>query len=349
MDEKIRVGILGAGRAGDGMHGRELKLYPDKFEITAICDIDAERAEMCAEKYQCRSFSDPDAFFKAGGFDLVAVATYSKTHMQYTRQALESGYYTIIEKPIAITYEEAKELLVLDKKFPGKLFCRQNRRFEAAFQHVRELLATGIIGKVHTIKLMRNSFSRRNDWQMLQCNGGGQLNNWGPHLIDHALQFMNYKVQSVWGELKRTAAMGDADDSIKLLMRDFDGLTVDIEIFGGAALPSNAYEIYGSRGALMVDSTEADIKMRYVEPTYELKPYPIIEGHPNGFKFADNATIPWVRQTIMVKPSNGWNMERFYLAVYEAVKGIAPFPIKAEEAVEVTRITAEVRKQNPGF
>ena len=47
---------------------------------------------------------------------------------------------------------------------------------------------------------------------LIDC-GGGQLNNWGPHIIDHALQFLDYKVAEVWSDLKRVAAVGDAEKS----------------------------------------------------------------------------------------------------------------------------------------
>lgn len=349
MSDKIKIGIVGMGRAGDGMHCTELKRFADKFEVSAVCDKDAERAEAMGKKYSCPFYTSIEDLLAAKKVELVAVATYSLDHLKNVEQALDAGYSVIAEKPLALNYAAGKRYLELDAKYPGKLFCRQNRRFEAAFQHVTEILASGILGKIHTIKLCRNSFNRRNDWQVLKKNGGGQLNNWGPHLIDHALQFLNYEVASVWGELKQTAAMGDADDAVKILLRNGKGLTVDIEISGGVALPSNTYEIYGSRGALSVDPQEQDIKMRYVDPEYELKPFPVIEGHPDGFKFSDNAKIPWIRKTIMVKPASGLDVGSFYGKVYDAMRNGETFPITAKQAVEVIRITEEIRKQNPQF
>jgi len=349
MGDKIKVGILGMGRAGDGMHTREMSLFKDKFELAAVCDIDAARAEAMGKKHSCAFYSDIKEFLASKKMELVVVATFSLDHLKNVEQALEAGYSVIAEKPLALNYADGKHYLELDAKYPGKLFCRQNRRFEAAFQHVTEILASGILGDIHTIKLRRNGFNRRNDWQVLKKNGGGQLNNWGPHLIDHALQFLNYEVASVWGELKQVAAMGDADDSVKILLRNGKGLTVDIEIFGGAALPSNTYEIYGSRGALFVDPAEQDIKMRYIDPEYKLKPYPIIEGHPNGFAFSDNADLPWIRKTIMVKPASGLHVNSFYGVLYDTMRNGKTFPITAKQAVEVIRITEEIRKQNPQF
>ena len=51
-----------------------------------------------------------------------------------------------------------KKLQAAAKKYPGKLFCRQNRRFEPAFNHVREIIDSGILGDVYEIKLCRHSF-----------------------------------------------------------------------------------------------------------------------------------------------------------------------------------------------
>ena len=348
MAEKIKVGLWGLGRAGGGMHVREINANSDVLEIGAVCDIDAARAEEFGKKFNVPYYSDPEKFLVEKNMDLVAVATFSTDHIKHTRQALEAGYAAFIEKPIAASYEEALELEVLDKKYPGKLFVRQNRRFESCFQHVREIIASGVLGKVHTIKLCRNSFTRRNDWQTMLKNNGGQLNNWGPHLIDHALQFLNYQVDSVWSELKLLAAQGDAEDSVKIIMRGKDGLTVDIEIYGGNALPGNAYEVYGTRGALH-SSDEQDIKLRYIEPDYELKPYPVNEGHPNGFIFADNAQLPWRRMTVMTEPKLKVNMNSCYRYVALNLLEGQEYPIKVAEALEVVKICDIVKSQSPFY
>lgn len=345
MSEKVKVGIWGLGRAGGGMHMREIEANKDILEIVAVCDIDAARAEEFGKKLNVPFYSDPAKFLADKNIQLVSVATFSLDHIRHTRQALEAGFCAYIEKPIAASRAEAEELVELDKKYPGKLFVRQNRRFETCFQHVREIIDSGILGKVHTIKLCRNAFSRRDDWQTLLANNGGQLNNWGPHLIDHALQFLKYEVKSVWSELKLIAAQGDAEDCVKIIMQGKDGLTVDIEIFGGNALPDNIYEVYGSRGALLVE-TEDDIKLRYIEPDYELKPYPVNTGHPAGFKFADNASIPWRRTTIMVEPKLKVDMNSCYRYVAESIRDGKEYPIKLAEALAVVEICDIVKSQS---
>ena len=346
MSKKVKVGIWGLGRAGGGMHKREIEANSDLLEIVAVCDIDAARAEDFGKKNNVAYYSDPEKFLADKNIDLVAVATFSVDHIRHTRQALEAGFCAYIEKPIAASRAEAEELVELDKKYPGKLFVRQNRRFEPAFQHVREIIDSGILGKIHTIKLCRNAYSRRDDWQTLLANNGGQLNNWGPHLIDHALQFLNYEVESVWSELKLIAAQGDAEDCVKIIMKGKNGITVDIEIFGGNALPDNVYEVFGDRGAL-TSADEADIKLRYIEPDYELKKFPVNTGHPNGFNFADTGKLPWRRMTIMTEPKLKVNMNSCYRYVAESILNGAEYPIKVEQAIAVVEICDIVKSQSP--
>ena len=346
MSKKVKVGIWGLGRAGGGMHKREIEANSDLLEIVAVCDIDAARAEDFGKKNNVAYYSDPEKFLADKNIDLVAVATFSVDHIRHTRQALEAGFCAYIEKPIAASRAEAEELVELDKKYPGKLFVRQNRRFEPAFQHVREIIDSGILGKIHTIKLCRNNYSRRDDWQTLLANNGGQLNNWGPHLIDHALQFLNYEVESVWSELKLIAAQGDAEDCVKIIMKGKNGITVDIEIFGGNALPDNVYEVFGDRGAL-TSSDEADIKLRYIEPDYELKKFPVNTGHPKGFNFADTAKLPWRRMTIMTEPKLKVDMNSCYRYVAESILNGAEYPIKVEQAIAVVEICDIVKSQSP--
>ena len=123
MSEKVRVGIWGLGRAGSGMHMREIEANKDVLEVTAVCDIDAARAEEFGKKLNVPFYSDPAKFLADKNMDLVAVATFSLDHIRHTRQALEAGFCAYIEKPIAASRAEAEELAELDKKISRQALC----------------------------------------------------------------------------------------------------------------------------------------------------------------------------------------------------------------------------------
>ncbi len=176
------------------------------------------------------------------------------------------------------------------------------------------------------------------------------LNNWGPHLIDHALQFLDYKVADIWGDLHNVASLGDAEDTFKAILRGKNGCYVECEVSGGVALPEPAYTIHGSRGSL-ISQDESEIKLKYLEPKFKL---------PKGAKssplspdlnasFGGKIAPKWVEKTIKVKPSNGWDMNLFYQHIWNALRKDIPFPVKNEEAFAVVKVIETIKKQNPKF
>ena len=348
--KKIRVGIWGLGRAGLDMHCPELNVHSDKFEIVAGCDVLQERLDELVQKYpKAKGYLNADEFLADKKIDLVAVATPSVYHVDYDIRALAAGKYVFAEKPVAVTAAGLKKLEAAVKKYPGKLFCRQNRRFEPAFNHVKEIIESGILGEIYEIKLCRHSYGFRDDWQTLQKNGGGQLNNWGPHLIDHAIQLMGAPIKEVWSDLKQVAARGDCEDHLKAVFRGENGRVIDVEISGGIALPSPVYAVYGTRGTLICED-EQDIKLKYLKPEFAWPTSPARDTTPPRVNSWFTANKPeWIRKTIMVEPANNASMNDIYGHIYNTIRKGIPFPVKPEEAFEVVRWTDKIKKQNPQF
>ncbi|MCI5778369.1 MAG: Gfo/Idh/MocA family oxidoreductase [Lentisphaeria bacterium] len=347
---KIKVGIWGLGRAGYGMHIGEIGRYPDEFEIVAGCDLLPERCEMFAARVpEARTYTDSGSFLRDPEMELVVVAVRSPDHVECDIQALEAGYRVFAEKPVALTVAGGERLRQAAERHPGKLFLRHNRRFEAAFAHIREIIASGILGEVYEIKLCRHDFQIRDDWQAIVGCGGGQLNNWGPHIIDHALRLLDAPVESVWSDLKRIAARGDAEDHLKVVLRGRNRRIVDLEISGGVAIPGPVYTVYGTRGTL-VCADEQDIRLRYLHPDCAEPTHVADPGTPplNG-GFSGRTPLRWIRKTIMVEPASGHNFYSIYHELYRAIRDSVPFPITVEQALEVVRVTNEIKRQNPEF
>ncbi|MDQ8192880.1 Gfo/Idh/MocA family oxidoreductase [Coraliomargarita sp. SDUM461004] len=348
MTDQIKVGIWGLGRAGLNMHASELALYPQLFTIHSGYDLDLERNRILETKYGARTYTDADAFLNDPEVELISIATRSPDHVTHCEKALAAGKYAFLEKPIALTYAEGRKILELDQAYPGKLYSRHNRRFEAPFNHIKEIVASGILGKVYEIKLCRHSFQRRNDWQTLIECGGGQLNNWGPHLIDHALQFLDYKVVEMWSDLKKTVALGNAEDHLKIVFKGEDGCVVDLEISGGAALPQNEYTLFGSLGALTCQGS--DIHLKYIQSGQVFKQNEAFSGTPplsGGVQnaYADQEEINWIEEHIKVAPSKPIDMHSIWEALYLAIKKDIPYPISIQQAVAVVKITDEVKSK----
>lgn len=343
--EKVRVGLWGVGRAGWTMHKKEVARFSDILEIAGCCDVIPERMEkFCEAVPGCKAYPDIEDMLKAEDIDVISVATRSPDHVAHAIKALEAGKYVFIEKPIGISYAQVLELKAASEKYPGKLMCRHNRRFEAAFQHISEIIASGKLGEVYMIKLSRHAFQRRFDWQALRSFGGGQLNNWGPHLIDHALQFINAPLKSIWADLRTVNASGDAEDHIKAVLTGENGMVVDIEISGGTALPCPVYAVYGNKGALIAQ-TEKEFKLKYMD-VEKCTPKPVVCADTPAWDagFSSTKGMEWIEETIACNPASGLTINDIYKFVYATVREGKPFPIKNEEAFEVARVTELIRK-----
>ena len=269
MNKTIKIGVVGLGRIGMSVHRSCLKARPDKFQVVAACDLIPERYERFQEEFGCRGYSNLEDLINDPEVEVVDIATRSCDHYKHAKMVLLAGKSVLVEKPFCETYEEAKELIALGSQPQGpRVFVRHNRRFEAGFMKVNEIISSGILGIVYEVRLARNGYQRRDDWQTIKEFGGGQLLNWGPHIADHAIQFCGGDYESMFADIKRVTAVGDAEDHIKVILKGINGRVVDMEISGGVAIKTPEYMVYGTRGTIV--SEGRNLRVKYLDPDVEL-------------------------------------------------------------------------------
>lgn len=338
MSEPIRLGIIGIGRAGWGMHCAELEGKEDLFTIAAACDVIGTRTARMEERYGCRTYEAAADLIADPDVEVVVVATRSVDHFAQAMAALAAGKLVFLEKPICLTYDQACQL---QQAADGRLYIRHNRRFEPAFIKIREIMAAGLLGDVFEVKLRRISFQRRDDWQTLKEFGGGQCLNWGPHIIDHGLRLLESPLADLWSDLKLVAAAGDAEDHLKIIMRGANGRVVDLEISGGAALGEPEWTVYGTRGALTGSGNTVHLK--YLDPAQPLAPrHPDPSTPEEGFGTPD--ALVWVEEDVEAKSADDWGI---WDKLYAAIRDGAEFPVKLAEAVQVMEVVSRVKAGTP--
>ncbi len=347
--KKINFGIWGFGRMGVE-HGKFYAMEKDRFKLVAACDTDAKRLERAKAEYSCAVYSDSQKFLADPDMELVVISTLSLDHTRHAVQALESGKLVLLDKPISITDEELETLRRADKEHPGKLFVLHNIRFETVFEAVQEALAQGLLGEINLIKLRRHLRGHycRSDWQTLLNYGGGLLNNWGNHEIDHAVQLLGSHAVDVWSQLWHISAGGNGDDHVKILLKGENGRVADLEISYSVALPEPYCTVYGQRGTLI--ATENEVHVRYIDPEFEI-PKIAIETDTAAYSNRLEKEIPWLEKTLKVETAEMWEyMDRKLIKhLYDAVRKGIPSPIKNSDAFETIRIIQTVKKQNPQF
>lgn len=338
MSESIGIGIVGLGRAGWGMHCRELDERPEKFTVVAGCDEIGERRERLAERYDCSVYETLDDLIADPRVELVDIATRSMDHLEHASRALAAGKDVFLEKPICLSHDEALRLKQAADASTASLFIRHNRRFDPDFIHVKRIIESGVLGEVFEIRLARHNYQRRDDWQTLKEFGGGQLLNWGPHIIDHALRFIDGKVKRQDSHLRRVAAVGDAEDHIKIVLEGEAGCIVDLEISGGVSLGEPPYRVFGTRGTLVLADNE--ITLKYLDPEVPLERKQANPGTP-GTTFGTPEELQWKEETMPVQEGSNsviWD------ALYDSIRNGSPYPIALDEAIAVMEVVSAAKE-----
>ena len=337
----IRVGLVGLGRAGSGMHRPELRARQDKFRFAAVCDIIEERTVPFVEEFGAKPYTRIEDLLADPDVELVTIATRSCDHFRHAKMALEAGKNVFIEKPFSMKSAEVRELIALGSQPAGPhLFVRHNRRFEHGFQVAQEIIDSGKLGEVYEIRLTRNGYQRRNDWQTLSEYGGGQLLNWGPHIIDHSLRFCGGDYTTLYSEIRKVAAAGDCEDHIKIVFTGINGRIVDMEISGGVSIPTPEYMMYGTRGSLV--SVGNKFHLRYLDPDIELPPVAADPNTPGtGASFGNSETLVWKEEDVDFGPGGP---DCICDALYDSIRLGKPFPVTLEQAAKVIDVIETVKK-----
>lgn len=323
-----------------------------RFVLSAAYDLLPERAERLASECGCRVHHRYESLLEDDSVDVVIVATRSDAHAPMAEAALKAGRHVVVEKPMAVDLAQADRLIAVARQHEGdptrpglsgpQLLVRLSKRFDPVFRIAHQTLTSGQLGRVHGVQLRVGEFAARNDWQTLRRCGGGQLLNWGPHVIDWALQLLGGSADVLWSELRRVAAGGDAEDHVKLLLRGRNDVLADLEISGGNAAPQPILIAQGDEGALIVQRQVAILR-RLTVPLETLRgsatdqPPPLLDRSYRGLE-ADQ----WRAVETRFDPAEGEGL--FWVAVYERLVNGTPFPVTLEQAREVMRVIDEARR-----
>lgn len=253
----IRVGIAGQGRSGYNIHANWLKKAAGLYRITAVADQLQERRNDAENEFGAKTYADWKELLKAGGFDLFVNALPSPLHVPATIEALETGYHVVCEKPMAANVADF-DLMVAASEKTGKMLAPfQNNRLQPFFQKILEIVNSGVLGEIIYVRSTWGAYSRRWDWQTIQCNMGGVLFNTGPHALDQALMLFGEKeTPSVFCKMSCHNEMGgDADDICAVTLTGKKSPQVEILISSYLAYPQgDMYSISGTRGGLKGNS-----------------------------------------------------------------------------------------------
>lgn len=353
----IRVGIAGQGRSGYCIHAVCLRDMQDQYRIAAVADQLDDRRRDAEREFGARAFPDYREMIRQGGFDLFVNALPTPLHGPATIEALQAGYHVLCEKPMAKTAAE------FDRMASAAAARRilapfQNNRFQPFFLKMREVLASGVLGKIVHIRSDWGQFARRWDWQTFQCNMGGSLLNAGPHALDQALTLLGGDdAPQVFCRMGcHNALGGDADDLCAITLHRDNAPLIEINLSAYLAYPPrHMYSVSGTCGGLTASWEE--VHWKYFDPAQAprqeiWKPWSLRREYPAE-------ALPWVEQSWKLddeqkRRSVGYTLRSLpsapamiYANVHDALARGAPLLVTLPQVRRQIVVIEECLRQNP--
>ena len=348
MHETIQVGVIGYGLAGRVFHAPFVSAVPG-FSLAAIV---ARHGDEAARAWPGAGIlRSADEAFASPELDLIVVATPNETHFDLARRALEAGKHVVVDKPFAASSAQARELIALATQRSLVLAPFHNRRWDGDFLTVKQLLAQGTLGRLVSYESHFDRFRpipRAATWKESAGDSNGLLMDLGPHLVDQALALFGAP-GSLIASVRRDREGTGIEDAFDLWL-EYDGFHALLRSTMIAADASARFLLHGTQGSYRkfgVDPQEpALVAGASVPPLGDARAW-----------LAEEASA-WGELTVAPDPAQPQNLVRsrvetapgdyrgFYSNVRDAVRGVAPLAVTAEDAERTLRLLELARESS---
>lgn len=150
---KLNAGVIGVGNMGRH-HARNFAEITST-NLVGVADVNAKTAKEVGSRYRCRSYDDYKVMLEKEKLDLVSIAVPTKFHKQVALDCILRGVNILIEKPIAATVEDAKEVVQKAKQRGIKFTVGHIERFNPAVQKLKSLIDQDKLGEIIAITAFR--------------------------------------------------------------------------------------------------------------------------------------------------------------------------------------------------
>lgn len=146
-DSVPQVAVVGCGYWGKNL----VRNFHQLGALRAVCDMDAARAAELGAKYKVEHLSDVDQLLNMPGLQAIAIAAPATLHFQLGRKALLAGKDVFVEKPLALTLDEAQQLIDMASHFKQILMVGHLLQYHPALIELKRLVSQGELGRIEYI------------------------------------------------------------------------------------------------------------------------------------------------------------------------------------------------------
>lgn len=320
--------------SGKVFHAPFLNLHPG-FDLTAV----VERSEKKAMHFypDIRSYDSVDGLLTDAEIELVVVTTPTSTHFDFALKALQSGKHVLLEKAFAITSEQAEILFkeACDRNL--RILPYQNRRFDTDFLSVRDVLASGKLGKLVEVHVRFDRYRPEigpKAFKETPIPGSGLMYDLGPHLLDQVLSTfgMPLRYSKTLGNNREKTQV---DDFFHFHLEYPDGLQVFVTANMLVVDVQPAYVLHGSRGSYVKHRSDVQESQLVGGMTPDNPLYGWEEAGSEGMLSTISTNGKVIRQQTELTQSSYMGI---FDAVYRSIRFGEAYLVTEAQVVEQLRI-----------
>jgi predicted dehydrogenase len=306
--------------------------------LAAVCDIVPEKAEKTGKEWNVSHYTDLHAMLRESGkgIDAVTILTESGNHARHVLELAPYKKHLIVEKPMALTLDDADAMIRACDQYGIKLFVIKQNRFNVPVIKTREALAAGRFGKLvmGTVRVRwcrTQGYYDQDAWRGTWAMDGGVLTNQASHHVD-LLEWMLGDVESVFAKSRTALVDIEAEDTAVVLLKFRNGALGIIEATT-AARPKDiegSLSLLGEKGSVVIGGFAVN-KMEtwnFSDPLPEdesvLRDFSVNPpdvygfGHKSYYQHVINCLEGGVRQ--LVDGLEGRRSLELIMAIYESIE-----------------------------
>ena len=320
----FRVGLVGYGDAGRGIHARLLRAAG--AAVTQVVVRNPERvAAARADWPGVVVVADVATLLeRSADLDVVVVASPTGNHVEHALAVIAGGLPLVVDKPLAPDVAGVRAVVTAAEAARVPLTVFQNRRWDSEQLTLQAVLAAGSLGAVHRFERRWERWRPvpKDRWKENDPVAGGLLLDLGAHLVDSATQLFG-PVVSVYAEIRSLTT--PTPDDVFLALHHSGGVISHLWAGALAGAPGPRTRVLGSKGAYLVTSFEA-------EPT----PFAVLDDAGPAGAEHEGWLVHGAERTA-VPPAPGGHAD-FYRAVGTWISGDGPAPVDPWDAVRTAQV-----------
>jgi predicted dehydrogenase len=334
----VRIGLAGYGRGGRFFHAPLIGLAPECTLAGVLTRSPPRRAELAGD-FPGLPVAGSLAELAAAGIEAVVISTPLDTHEDLVREAIALGLPVVCDKPFTPDGASARALVDEAERSGVPLTVYQNRRWDADFRTVRELVESGTLGEVTGFESRMEQYPPPGGFS---ATGGGVLRDFGSHVVDQALHLFG-PAAVVYAEVHVRPEDG-FDDRFFLSVRHAGGVTSHLRgdwTLHGA--PGPRFRVTGCTGTFAVESDDGQserlLSGKAAEPgPFGTLPFGAVPEARWGRIYRGESVPP---EPVPAQPGR-WSS--FYSAFARAVRGEGALPVDPRDAVAALEVLDAARR-----